>query len=59
MRIGFCISFLKSSRIAKRAIAESENAVVIGAGGFVAAPVCFAAHKLKVPIVLLNADIVL
>jgi UDP-N-acetylglucosamine--N-acetylmuramyl-(pentapeptide) pyrophosphoryl-undecaprenol N-acetylglucosamine transferase len=31
---------------------------VIGVGGFVAAPVCLAAHKLKMPIVLLNVDIV-
>jgi len=56
--IDFCTSFLKSHRIAKRAISESKNAVVIGAGGFVAAPVCFAAHKLKMPVVLLNVDIV-
>jgi UDP-N-acetylglucosamine--N-acetylmuramyl-(pentapeptide) pyrophosphoryl-undecaprenol N-acetylglucosamine transferase len=52
----FCTSFVKSCRIAKRAISESKNAVVIGTGGFVAAPVCFAAHKLKVPVVLLNVD---
>jgi len=57
--INFCTSFLKSYQIAKRAIAESKNPVVIGIGGFVAAPVCFAAHKLKVPVVLLNVDIVL
>jgi len=56
--IGFCTSFLKSYRIAKRAIAESEKPIVIGIGGFVAAPVCFAAHKLKVPVGLLNVDIV-
>jgi len=56
--IGFCLSFLKSSRIANKAISGSKNAVVIGAGGFVAAPVCWAAHKLKMPVVLLNADIV-
>jgi len=56
--IGFCSSFLKSYLIAKQAIAESENPIVIGIGGFVAAPVCFAAHKLKIPIVLLNVDIV-
>lgn len=56
--IGFCTSFLKSLRIAKGTIAESQNAVVIGVGGFVAAPVCLAAHKLKAPIVLLNVDIV-
>jgi UDP-N-acetylglucosamine--N-acetylmuramyl-(pentapeptide) pyrophosphoryl-undecaprenol N-acetylglucosamine transferase len=60
--ISFCTSFSKSYRIAKRAItppsAGRGGAVVIGVGGFVSAPVCFAAHKLKVPIVLLNVDIV-
>jgi UDP-N-acetylglucosamine--N-acetylmuramyl-(pentapeptide) pyrophosphoryl-undecaprenol N-acetylglucosamine transferase len=56
--ISFCTSFLESCRIAKRVIIESKSAVVIGVGGFVSAPVCFAAHKLKVPIVLLNVDIV-
>ena len=56
--IGFCRSFLRSYGIAKRAIAESKDAIVIGAGGFVAAPVCYAAHKLKVSVVLLNVDIV-
>jgi UDP-N-acetylglucosamine--N-acetylmuramyl-(pentapeptide) pyrophosphoryl-undecaprenol N-acetylglucosamine transferase len=54
--IDFCSSFLKSSRIAKEMLAESKNAVVIGIGGFVAAPVCWAARKLKVPVVLLNID---
>lgn len=56
--IGFCTSFLKSYQIAKRIIAESNNAILIGVGGFVAGPVCFAAHRLKVPIVLLNLDVV-
>lgn len=56
--VGFFTSFLKSYKIAKRAIAECKNAIVIGIGGFVAAPVCFAAHKLKKPVVLLNVDIV-
>jgi UDP-N-acetylglucosamine--N-acetylmuramyl-(pentapeptide) pyrophosphoryl-undecaprenol N-acetylglucosamine transferase len=56
--IKFCTSFLKSRRIAKRAFVENSNAVVIGVGGFVSAPVCLAAHKLNVPIVLLNVDIV-
>jgi UDP-N-acetylglucosamine--N-acetylmuramyl-(pentapeptide) pyrophosphoryl-undecaprenol N-acetylglucosamine transferase len=56
--IDFCTSFLRSYRTAKRAIIECKNAVVIGVGGFIAAPVCLAAHKLKVPLVLLNVDIV-
>jgi UDP-N-acetylglucosamine--N-acetylmuramyl-(pentapeptide) pyrophosphoryl-undecaprenol N-acetylglucosamine transferase len=56
--ISFCTSFLDSFRIAKRAFAENKDVVVIGIGGFVSAPVCFAAHKLKVPVVLVNVDIV-
>ena len=56
--IDFCTSFLESYRIAKRAIIKSKSAVVIGVGGFVSAPVCFAAHKLNVSVVLLNVDIV-
>ena len=56
--IGFCTSFLKSYRIAKETIAAGGMPIVIGVGGFVSAPVCWAAHKLKVPIVLLNVDIV-
>ncbi|RKY24916.1 MAG: hypothetical protein DRP62_02655, partial [Planctomycetota bacterium] len=56
--MSFCSSFLKSYQIAKRAIAKSKNPAVIGVGGFVAAPVCLAAHKSNVPIALLNVDIV-
>ena len=56
--IGFCISFLQSYRIAKKVIAASKNVIVIGVGGYVAAPACRAAYKLKVPVVLLNVDIV-
>ena len=56
--ISFCSSFLASYKIAKEAIAKSKNVVVIGAGGFVSAPVCLAAHKCKVPVGLLNVDIV-
>jgi UDP-N-acetylglucosamine--N-acetylmuramyl-(pentapeptide) pyrophosphoryl-undecaprenol N-acetylglucosamine transferase len=54
--IRFFSSFLKSSRIAKQMLSESGNAIVVGIGGFVAAPVCWAAHKLKMPAVLLNID---
>ena len=56
--IRFCTSFFRSYRTAKRMLAASEKAVVIGVGGFVAAPVCLAAHKLRAPVVLLNVDIV-
>ncbi|MCP4609927.1 MAG: undecaprenyldiphospho-muramoylpentapeptide beta-N-acetylglucosaminyltransferase [Planctomycetes bacterium] len=56
--ISFCSSFFASYKKAKEAIVKSKNAVVIGAGGFVSAPVCLAAHKCKVPVGLLNVDIV-
>jgi UDP-N-acetylglucosamine--N-acetylmuramyl-(pentapeptide) pyrophosphoryl-undecaprenol N-acetylglucosamine transferase len=36
--------------------AENEAAVLVGVGGFVAAPACWAAHKLKIPVALLNID---
>jgi len=56
--INFCKSLLRSYRIAEKAVRMDFNTVVIGAGGFVSAPVCLAAHKHKVPIALLNVDIV-
>ncbi len=56
--IRFCTSFLRSYRIAKEIIAASDDAVVVGIGGYVAAPACLAAHKLKVAVALLNVDIV-
>jgi len=51
-------SLLRSYRIAKNKIHKNWNIVVIGTGGFVSTPVCLAAHKHKVPIALLNVDIV-
>jgi len=54
----FCRSFIRSYRIARAAIVESKDVVVIGVGGFVAGPVCLAAHRLKAPIAVLNVDIV-
>ncbi len=56
--ISFCSSFLASYKIAKEVIAKSKDTVVIGVGGFVSGPICLAAHKCKVPIMLLNVDIV-
>jgi UDP-N-acetylglucosamine--N-acetylmuramyl-(pentapeptide) pyrophosphoryl-undecaprenol N-acetylglucosamine transferase len=56
--IAFCTSFFTSYRTAKQVIAESDSATVLGIGGYVAAPVCRAAHKLGIPVVLINVDIV-
>jgi len=56
--INFCTSFFASCRIANEVIGETENVIVTGIGGFVAAPACYAAQKLKIPVALLNVDIV-
>jgi UDP-N-acetylglucosamine--N-acetylmuramyl-(pentapeptide) pyrophosphoryl-undecaprenol N-acetylglucosamine transferase len=54
--VEFCKCFLKSTRLAKQIMAENKATVLVGVGGFVAAPACWAAHKLKIPIALLNVD---
>jgi len=56
--IEFYKSFRKSYSIAAETIGESYNTVVVGTGGFVSAPVCWAAHKCRVPVALINVDIV-
>ena len=55
--IGLCSSLLKSYNTAREAIAESKDAVVVGLGGFVSGPVCQAARRCKIPVALLNVDI--
>ena len=54
--IKFFTNFSKSQKIATEKLLNSPNPVVIGTGGFVAAPVCKAAHKLKIPVMLINTD---
>jgi UDP-N-acetylglucosamine--N-acetylmuramyl-(pentapeptide) pyrophosphoryl-undecaprenol N-acetylglucosamine transferase len=39
-------------------MAYRQNSVVIGTGGFVSAPVVFAARALKIPVYLINTDTV-
>lgn len=53
----FLTTFRRSRQMATKIIAGSPNPLVVGAGGFVAAPVCFAGHRLGVPVALLNVDI--
>ena len=43
--------------MAAEAITKIKKSVVVGLGGFVAGPVCLAAHRHKVPVALLNVDI--
>lgn len=54
----FVSTFRQSYQLASQVMAESGNPVVIGVGGYVAAPVCLAGHKLGAPVVLVNVDIV-
>jgi len=70
---GFCRSFFASYKAARETMDEGRwtkddneptslvprpSSIVVGAGGYVSAPVCWAAHKLNIPVVLLNVDIV-
>jgi UDP-N-acetylglucosamine--N-acetylmuramyl-(pentapeptide) pyrophosphoryl-undecaprenol N-acetylglucosamine transferase len=54
--IRFCKGFRASKKSAKKLIGESEKTVVVGVGGFVAAPVCYAGKKLGRPVKLINTD---
>jgi len=56
--VRFIRSFFESHGIAKAKLSKSGSAVVVGIGGFVSAPVCRAAHRLKIPVKLINVDIV-
>lgn len=55
--IAFCAGLFKSYAAAKKIIRQKNNAVITGVGGFVAAPVCWAGHRLKMPVALINVDI--
>ena len=55
--IRFCQSFLKSAKLVHKQLSH-ENSIVIGTGGFVTGPVCWAAYRLKIPVVLINMDMV-
>lgn len=57
--VRFYGGFIKSYYFVKHILAAvRENAVVVGTGGFVCAPVVFAARSLEIPIYLINVDIV-
>lgn len=54
----FIRSLCKSYKMSAEAITRSKKSVVVGLGGFVAGPVCLVAHRHKIPVTLLNIDIV-
>ncbi|MFA5554845.1 MAG: UDP-N-acetylglucosamine--N-acetylmuramyl-(pentapeptide) pyrophosphoryl-undecaprenol N-acetylglucosamine transferase [Phycisphaerae bacterium] len=55
---GFLASFWKSRKTVRNILSQSVEPVVIGVGGFVSAPVCWAASSLWIPVRLINVDIV-
>lgn len=55
----FAAQFLKSYAFAKQILsAVRDEAVVIGTGGFVSAPVILAARSLKIPVYIINVDFI-
>ena len=55
----FLCSLMKSYRLAVKELSPvQKDAVVIGIGGFLSAPVVLAAAKLKIPVFMVNVDIV-
>lgn len=56
--VRFVRSFFESQKIVSLRLKDSSNAAVVGAGGFVSAPVCRAAYKMEIPIKLINVDII-
>ena len=52
----FLKHFNQSYKQAKETLSNFENPIVIGIGGFVSAAVVCAAHKLKIPVFLVNID---
>jgi len=54
----FITRFWASTRQTRQRLSQSPNPTVIGAGGFVAGPVCWTAQRLGLPIALINVDIV-
>ena len=58
MLLRFIRTFFKSAKIAEQKFSQYNNPVIIGTGGFAAAPVCWAAHKRKNHVFLINVDII-
>lgn len=54
----FLSTFHRSYRQARDQLAHCSNSTVVGAGGFVAGPVCWAAQRQGIPIALINVDMV-
>jgi UDP-N-acetylglucosamine--N-acetylmuramyl-(pentapeptide) pyrophosphoryl-undecaprenol N-acetylglucosamine transferase len=61
--VKFLKTFFESVKIIREkidglAIERKDNAVIVGIGGFAAAPVCYAGYKKGIPVNLINVDII-
>jgi len=55
----FFSTLMRSYKLARQIITPvADRSVVIGTGGFASAPAVFAAHRLNVPVAIINVDIV-
>jgi UDP-N-acetylglucosamine--N-acetylmuramyl-(pentapeptide) pyrophosphoryl-undecaprenol N-acetylglucosamine transferase len=55
----FVFGFIKSFMIARTVLKPvAKRAIVVGTGGFISVPVVMAARSLKIPVALINVDIV-
>ena len=56
--VQFIKTFQSSYRQVRAFLGDAKQAVVVGVGGFVAGPVCYAAHRTRTPLALINVDCV-
>ena len=56
--VQFFKTFRSSYRQVRAFLGDAKQAVVVGVGGFVAGPVCYAAHRARTPLALINVDCV-
>ncbi len=54
--IRFVRTFRDSARVARTQLENSAHPLVVGVGGFASSPVCWTAHRMGLPTVLINVD---
>ena len=51
------LKLLKAAHQCKKVLKEIQPSIIFSKGGYVSVPVCLAAHKLKIPIILHESDL--
>ena len=57
--LGFPLKFLRAYKTAKKILAEEKPDVIFSKGGYVSVPVCLAAKRMNIPIILHESDAVM